>query len=84
MNFKVGDKIIAIKAIDGVSNVIGKTGTIKRIRANEIAIDFDEYFAKEWHCGCGCVHGRITYHENTIELIHREDIKLAFYLSLLT
>ena len=45
-NFRVGDRVIAIEAVDGKHELIGKSGTVIYLRGSTVvSVDFDESFS---------------------------------------
>lgn len=59
-NFKVGDRVKCIKAHDGNSTIVGKTGTVCAVvdELNVVAVKFDEYVnGHDLQAGCRCKYG---------------------------
>lgn len=59
-NFKVGDRVKCIKAHDGNSTIVGKTGTVCAVGdvLNVVAVKFDEYVnGHDLQAGCRCKYG---------------------------
>lgn len=67
-NFRVGDKVKAIRPIDEKKCLVGKKGIICCITSSGIGIEFIEKFLGGHDCGHTCKngHGRYTYNANTI------------------
>lgn len=44
-NFRVGDRVVAVEAVDGKHELIGKSGTVIYLRGSTVvSVDFDESF----------------------------------------
>lgn len=44
-NFRVGDRVIAIEAVDGKRELVGKSGTVIYLMGSTtVSVDFDESF----------------------------------------
>lgn len=45
-NFRVGDRVIAIEAVDGRRDLVGKSGIVIQLRGSTVvSVDFDESFS---------------------------------------
>lgn len=57
MRFKIDDRVVAIKPFDNNSDIIGKTGTIKRVWNLFYAVEYDEIIKRGHTCGGLCIQG---------------------------
>lgn len=82
--FTVGDRVIAVRPVDGLSRLIGKCGTVIEVSgASKIGVEFDERFPEGHTCNRGksgyCRWGNVyefEHCENSDELsIDEEDTK---------
>ena len=72
--FKVGDKVVAVKSIDGKDVLVGKRGTICCIDgAYKIGIKFDEKIDDGHTCDehCEVGYGRYTYKFDEIQFVKK-------------
>ena len=53
-DLEIGMRVIAIRPVDGFKHLIGKTGTVRTIRAGgyDVGVEFDEEF-EGGHGNCG-------------------------------
>lgn len=89
MNFKIGDRIKAISAIDGNTSLIGKTGTIVGFSVDKYYIydiGFDEPFSGGHSCfgRCPNYRGRMSGPDDILKLIDNKKRQIDFIMSLLT
>jgi len=82
--FKIGDRVRAIKPVDGLSGLVGKTGTVVKCVSDgwDIAVEFDEPFDKGHTCynQCRNHHGRFGF-KDQFELCEIEDSPLQILFS---
>lgn len=72
MEFQIGDKVVAIRPVDGWERLKGKFGTVVHISeySPAIGVEFDEIFAGGHDCNGKCKYGKGRYGtEDTFVLV---------------
>lgn len=83
-NFRVGDRVIAIEAVDGKRELVGKSGTVIHLMGSTVvSVDFDEPF-RGGHSEDGrgraghCRHGRYSSFDFEPTDMPEIDISISF------
>ena len=73
--FKIGDRVVAVEAVDGRGDLIGKAGTVVDINSNfyaPIGVEFDSIFDGGHDCKGHGILGRCRYGEETSFIFEAE------------
>ena len=83
-NFRVGDRVIAIEAVDGKRELVGKSGTVIFLRGSTVvSVEFDEFFrgghdeggrGRDGHCR----HGHYSSFDFESTDMPEVDISISF------
>lgn len=83
-NFRVGDRVVAVEAVDGKRELVGKSGTVIFLRGSTVvSVEFDESFrgghdeggrGRDGHCR----HGHYSSFDFEFTDMPEVDISISF------